>query len=598
MTKRLAILDLGGQYCHMISRRLGDLGIGSDVLAPATPAALLNDYAGIILSGGPNSVYDPDAPAVDRALFALGKPVLGICYGHQLLAQAIGGDVKPGKKEYGPSELHVTDTANPLFVGTPPRQKVWMSHGDSVVSLPKPVEFIAETPRCSSAAFADATRNFYAVQFHPEVAHTEFGTTLLRNFGVGICGADEAVIDDAQIDRLLHEIRTKVGDQSVFFLVSGGVDSMVAFTLCAKALGHDRVLGLYVNTGLMRLGETEELRKNLESLGLADRVKIRDESERFLSALAGEAEPERKRQIIGRLFVKVQEEAMRELGINENEWFLGQGTIYPDTIESGGATGRAAVIKTHHNRCAEIQHLIERGRVVEPLTDFYKDQVRRIGTRLGLSRPLVNRWPFPGPGLAIRALCTTGEHTEHATPLETTVDVSGFDAFEIPLYSVGVQGDFRTYSRIVALHGALDYDRLQEISSGICNGVSRFNRVVVQVGKARGALGDGRIRSVTLTPDRVRLLQEADRIVRSTLERDQLAEEVWQFPVVLIPVSFAGGESIVLRPVNSQDGMTANFARMQPHVIEGLAREILKLDGVDAVFLDVTDKPPATIEWE
>ncbi|HKS06347.1 MAG TPA: glutamine-hydrolyzing GMP synthase [Gemmatimonadaceae bacterium] len=598
MTKRIAILDLGGQYCHMISRRLGDLGIGSDVLAPATPASRLDEYAGIILSGGPKSVYDADAPAVDRKLFSLGKPVLGICYGHQLLAQAIGGEVKPGKKEYGPSELHVTDTANPLFVGTPPRQKVWMSHGDSVVSLPNPVVRIAETPRCEAAAFADVQRRFYAVQFHPEVAHTEFGTTLLRNFGVDICGVAETVIDDAQIERLLGEIRRKVGDQSVFFLVSGGVDSMVAFTLCAKALGEDRVLGLYVNTGLMRLGETEELQKNLQSLGLEARVKIRDESERFLSALANEIEPERKRQIIGRLFVKVQEEAMRELGINENEWFLGQGTIYPDTIESGGATGRAAVIKTHHNRCAEIQHLIERGRVVEPLTDFYKDQVRRIGTKLGLSRPLVNRWPFPGPGLAIRCLCTAGDNAAHAKPLETSVDVSGFTAMEMPLYSVGVQGDFRTYSQIVALKGALDYDRLQQISSGVCNGVSRFNRVVVQVGKARGALADAQIHKTTLTPDRVRLLQEADRIVRSTLERDGLAEEVWQFPVVLIPVSFAGGESIVLRPVNSQDGMTANFARMKPSVIEGLAAQIMELKGIDAVFLDVTDKPPATIEWE
>src|SRR5205814_3851959 len=258
----------------------------------------------------------------------------------------------------------------------------------------------------------------------------------------------------------------KVGENSVFFLLSGGVDSTVAFVLCAKALPRDRILGVHVDTGLMRKGETEEFIANLKDLGLADRVHIRRESSRFLDALRAVTDPEKKRQIIGRLFVEVQADAMREYGIDEQCWLLGQGTIYPDTIESGGASGRAAVIKTHHNRCAEILHLLQNGRVVEPLADFYKDEVRRIGASLGLAAMLTNRWPFPGPGLAIRRLCsTTTIGSEPLDPeLGNLVDEYGYEGILLPIQSVGVQGDARTYRQTVALRGPLDYQALQTLS--------------------------------------------------------------------------------------------------------------------------------------
>ena len=439
------------------------------------------------------------------------------------------------------------------------------------------------------------------------------------------------------IDSIVRDIRTKVGENSVFFLLSGGVDSTVAFVLCAKALPRDRILGVHVDTGLMRKGETEEFIANLKDLGLADRVHIRRESSRFLDALRAVTDPEKKRQIIGRLFVEVQADAMREYGIDDHgmgpdsspnlrhgHWLLGQGTIYPDTIESGGASGRAAVIKTHHNRCAEIVQLLQNGRVVEPLADFYKDEVRRIGASLGLASKLTNRWPFPGPGLAIRCLCSTAKiGSEPLDPeLANLVDEYGYDGILLPIQSVGVQGDARTYRQTVALRGALDYQALQTLSTKLCNVHTATNRVIVLVsGRASGVPGPGSrvlgrvtrdsglgtrtplrdalVKEANITARRLATLQEADFIARSIMEEYGQIDSVWQFPVVLVPVSFGKGETIVLRPVNSEDGMTANFARLPIEVLQHIADEITaRLSDVDAVFLDVTNKPPATIEWE
>lgn len=597
-SQRLAVLDLGGQYCHLISRTLGDLGIGADVLTPNTSTARLRKYAGVILSGGPNSVYDGNAPRVRADLLKLGKPMLGICYGHQLLAQTLGGTVEPGHKEYGPSRLRVA-APNGLFAGMPEEQTVWMSHSDSVSRLPAGVRTLAATERCEAAAFAAVDKRIYAVQFHPEVRHTRFGGKLLENFGVDICGIEPKPIDATSVENVLAAIREQVGDGSVFFLVSGGVDSMVAFALCAKALGKERVRGIHVDTGLMPLGESEELLHNLEHLGLSEAVLIRRESNRFFHALKDTIDPEEKRRIIGRLFVEIQDEATREFHVDDRNWFLGQGTIYPDTIESGGAGGRAAVIKTHHNRCAEIQHLIDRGRVVEPLSEFYKDQVRQIGARLGLRSDLLGRWPFPGPGLAIRVLCSEADSL-NASAYQGEIALGDYAAHEIPLRTVGVQGDSRTYRRIVAIEGALDYEALQAISSAFCNLSTRFNRAIALIGSRGHSLSLASIKpNQRITKSRVALLQEADLITRRVLASEGLTDSVWQFPVVLVPISGANGESVVLRPVDSTDGMTASFARLEPRVIQAVSDAILTaLPAIDYVFLDVTNKPPATIEWE
>jgi GMP synthase (glutamine-hydrolysing) len=590
----IAVINLGGQYCHMIGRRLRDIGVRADIFQNDTSAKALESYAGIILSGGPQSVYTTHAPTVTSDILHLDKPILGICYGHQLLAKMLHCDVAAGNAEYGKATLHLNNSAS-LFDGTPPTQSVWMSHGDSIRSLASGLESLARTDSCEIAAFGDRKRRFFGLQFHPEVAHTRYGKELLENFSRGICKVRQNEQLEDRVARLLTEIRERVGSRSVFFFVSGGVDSTVAFSLCARALPRDKVLGVYVDTGLMRKNETKELKSLLETANLSDRLEIRDESERFLNALEGEADPERKRKIIGRTFVEVQTLAMHEYGIDGGEWLLGQGTIYPDTIESGGTDVSTALIKTHHNRCDEIQALIANGRVIEPLAEFYKDEVRQIGKELGIDKRLTSRWPFPGPGLAIRCLCA--DKTDAVKSEELPIQYSDYQAVHFPIRSVGVQGDGRTYREVIALQGAINYDRLAELSTFLCNTSRRFNRAIIQIaGPER--LDGGLVKAETLVERRINLLRDADFIVREVMEQSGLTDTVWQFPTVMIPVSFSGGETIILRPINSEDGMTASFGRLPVDVLRRIAGTIMGLPGVDAVFLDITDKPPATIEWE
>jgi GMP synthase (glutamine-hydrolysing) len=592
----IAIVDLGGQYCHLISRRLRDLGVWSDILPPTVDAEALSEYAGVILSGGPRSVYEDDSFEL-RGLLDIGSPILGICYGHQLLARELGATVAPGSEEYGISTLSVK-VADTLFIDTAQLQTVWMSHSDTVIDLPPNLTTIASTDRCRVAAFADCERKLFGVQFHPEVTHTQHGRKILENFVFGVCGLAATEAAEDQVRRLVEEIRTRVGQKSVFFLVSGGVDSTVAFALCARALRPEQLVGVYIDTGFMRQGESDELRSNLGVFGLAERLKVKDESARFFRALEGIIDPEKKRQIIGRLFIDVQSEAIREYGVDGRHWLLGQGTIYPDTIESGGSTGSAALIKTHHNRCEEVRELLAAGKVIEPLDKFYKDEVRQTGAALGLDTSLTKRWPFPGPGLAIRCLCTNPADSPAGRSLQLSAGHGEFRAVSLPLRSVGVQGDGRTYREVVALRGPLDYDRLQGLASELCNIGKAHNRVIFHLtgdcDLAAARVSPGRY----LTRQRVELLRRADWIARKGMEHAGSVDAVWQFPVVLIPLSLRGGESVVLRPVNSVDGMTANFARLDPATLHSIAREISRLPGIDAVFLDVSDKPPATIEWE
>jgi GMP synthase (glutamine-hydrolysing) len=598
---RIAIIDLGGQYCHLIARRLRDLAVDSEIFSPLVTEETLSCFAGIILSGGPQSVYDPDAVTIDPGIMGLGVPVLGICYGHQLLAKLLGGEVTRHDGEYGFAQLTI-NTGDTLFNGTPLRQQVWMSHSDAVRKLPRELVTLAATERCVCAAFAHSSKALFGLQFHPEVVHSEYGAKILENFVRSVCRVDQRNAAMSRVPALCMKIQRAAADKSVFFLVSGGVDSTVAFVLCGIALPKERVLGLYVDTGLMRQGETDELRVNLAKLGLADRIRIWDASAAFLKALQDKIDPEEKRQIIGRLFVEIQAHAMQQLGIDPDNWLLGQGTIYPDTIESGGDAGRAAVIKTHHNRCEEIRELIRQGKVIEPLAEFYKDEVRALGRELGLSSHLTNRWPFPGPGLAIRCICTETARAAAQVSDEIAADLArdGFEGVLLPLRTVGVQGDARTYRMVAALRNKrcdVDYDVLRRLSSSLCNQDTAANRVILQVNGDQ-PLTDARIVPAIITGERLELLRRADFIARSAMESANLADTVWQFPVVLAPIAFRNGESIILRPVNSVDGMTASFASLPVELLRIIAREIMQLPGVDSVFLDVTNKPPATIEWE
>lgn len=557
--------------------------IYAEVKASETPASELAGVRGIIISGGPASVYEAGSPTVDPAIFKLGAPTLGICYGQQLMAHLLGGAVERGVKgEYGLAFLEV-DQPGVLLEGVSGKQQVWMSHRDTVRAVPPGFDVLGRTPTCSIAAVADAARRLYGVQFHPEVVHTHPGKQILSNFLFQICKCEADWDPSQRIPIVEEQIRQASAGRKVFFFVSGGVDSTVAYTLCLRALGAERVHGAYVDTGLMREGETEFVRENFAKLG-ATHFTVVDAHDEFLTPLANAVEPERKRKIIGEQFVAVQERILQSGHYTDQDWVLGQGTIYPDTIESGGTT-KADKIKTHHNRVEGIQKLIDAGRIVEPLSSFYKDEVREIGRELGISQELLERHPFPGPALAIRCLCS--DESGAAQKIE--------QGWLLPVRSVGVQGDSRTYRPALALESLPEDEHLP---GELINLIAGINRVVALV-RSRVHMTEMIGHPAALTGTRLDRLRHADAVVRRHSHESGFDRTIWQFPVVLLPLGSAEyPDSVVLRPIDSVDGMTAQAVRMPADLLERMTAEVLTIPGVAAVFYDLTHKPPATIEWE
>lgn len=579
------MLDAGGQYCHLIARRVREMGVYAEVRPSETPATELENRRGIIISGGPASVYEPGSPTVDPELFQLGVPVLGICYGMQIMAHLIeGGKVIRGDRgEYGMAALQVT-TADRLFEGFQAVSEVWMSHRDRVGEAPEDFLVTATTQTCPIAAMANDWRKLYGIQFHPEVVHTQGGKIVLGNFLFSIAGCEQDWDPTRQIEEIEDEIRRIARGRNVFFFASGGVDSTVAFTLCLRALGKERVHAAYVDTGLMREGETAFVRDVFTKLA-GDSFEVVDARAEFLAHLKDVVEPEAKRKLIGEEFVAVQQRVLESGQFLNGNWILGQGTIYPDTIESGG-TAKAEVIKTHHNRVAGIQRLIDEGRLVEPLSQLYKDEVRNVGRAIGLPDALLDRHPFPGPGLAIR--CLGAARAEAARPIEA--------GWILPVLSVGVQGDSRTYRLTLALNQYRE-DAFATATE-LINHLSDVNRVVAFVA---GEADLSRYASTPCAIDAVRLerLRRADAIVRRLSEESGFEERIWQFPIVLLPCGVEEKpDSIVLRPIDSVDGMTARAVPMPENLLAEMSRQILAIDGIAGVFYDLTNKPPATIEWE
>ncbi len=508
------VVDFGTQYCQLIARRIREMGVYSRITVPERTGMMMAAMqpTAVILSGGPRSVYDADAPKLDPQVLAAGVPVLGICYGMQLISDQLGGKVEPSSegREYGRTNMNLV-AESPLLKGVSAESVVWMSHGDKITALPEGFEILARSEPCPAAAAENRERGIYALQFHPEVSHSEFGAEILRNFVLDIAGCSADWEPGCIAERKVAEIQKLVGESGEVVLgLSGGVDSSVAAVLVHRAIGK-RLHCVFVDNGLLRKGE----REGVESLFCDDYhmdVRVVDARERFLSELAGVTDPEKKRKIIGRVFVEVFKEEAATL---DNAHFLGQGTLYPDVIESVAAHGGAtATIKSHHNVGGLPKDL--NMQLVEPLRDLFKDEVRALGRELGLPPSLVDRQPFPGPGLAVRCL--------------------------------------------------------------------------------------GEVSEERLTP-----LREADAIMREEIEAKSLHSNLWQYFAVLLPVQSVGvmgdkrtyEEACVLRVVSSQDAMTADWELLPVDVLQRISNRIInQVSGINRVCLDISSKPPATIEWE
>jgi GMP synthase (glutamine-hydrolysing) len=595
----IAVLDFGGQYAHLISNRVRRLNVYSEIFAPDVALSEIEGACGVIFSGGPSSVYDPDQPAFNPALIESGLPTLGLCYGHQLICRHLGGEVVAGNvREYGNAKLKIVPETE-LFAGLGTEEEVWMSHGDVVARLPDGFRSLGETTDCPTAAVGDESRGIYGLQFHPEVAHTPNGMGILDNF-LKICQAPRTWTMANYAEVAMEAIRQQVGQRNLFLLVSGGVDSSVAFVLFNQALGADRVLGLHIDNGFMRKAETATVEAFLNKEGFHN-LKVEDASEDFLLSVEGMVEPEMKREAIGKTFLVVKDKVLARLNLDPDQWLLGQGTLYPDTIESGG-TEHAALIKTHHNRIDLIEELIAQGKVIEPLAQLYKDEVRDLGTELGLPDHLVWRHPFPGPGLAVRCLCSYGESAaEDLAEIEAKAaqiaSESGLQLGILPVKSVGVQGDFRTYAHPVVVWGEADWDLLGHVSTRITNSIREINRVLYLIGP--DVLPSLRLKRAFSTRSRLDLLREADDIAMRALWEAQLMGDVSQMPTVLLPLTTDGrDESVVLRPITTPDFMTARFSELPLELVTQMGSDILALEGINAVFYDVTHKPPGTVEWE
>ncbi len=595
----IVVLDFGGQYAHLIANRIRRLHVYAEIRSPEVAVSDLEDADGLILSGGPSSVYDPEAPKYNSDILQIDKPILGLCYGHQLLCHCLGGRVERGEThEFGAAYLEVK-RARGVLAGLDERELVWMSHRDAVKALPPGFEVLGATDDCPVAAMGDEARRIYGLQFHPEVTHTARGMEILDNF-VALCGADRTWTMEQYIEWTMERVQQQTVGRKVFLLVSGGVDSSVAFLLLNRALGEDRVLGLHIDNGFMRSGETALVERLMKESGFRN-LKVVDASEDFLSVTEGIADPEEKRLQIGEEFVRVRDRALVELELDPEEWLLGQGTLYTDTIESGGSEN-AALIKTHHNRVGVIEALLAEGKVVEPLDQLYKDEARELGGKLGLPHHLIWRHPFPGPGLAVRALCSEGQAEmegmdQLGAEAQKIAANFGLELEILPLRSVGVQGDSRTYAHPALVAGQSDWQTLEALSTELTNSFPSINRVVYLLGP--DSRPRQRLKAGYLTRDRLDLLRQADAIAMEGLERYGLMQEVTQMPTVLLPLSSDGvQESVVLRPISTDDFMTARFSQLSEQVLDDLCQRLLAVEGIEAVFYDITHKPPGTVEWE
>ncbi|MDO8429050.1 MAG: glutamine-hydrolyzing GMP synthase [Candidatus Daviesbacteria bacterium] len=617
MLEKLGILDAGAQYGKVIDRRVRELGVESEIIPLDCPDVVLNQFRAFIISGGGESVYSSSAPSYNPNIFRLGKPVLGICYGMQLMNFCLGGEVeKTARREDGLCDIWVNGRSD-LFDGLERTQQVLMSHGDSVTK-PAYGFMLNSLSEGLIAGIEEPDARLYGVQFHPEVDLTTNGRKILENFLFRIARFSGTFTIENRARKAIAEIQSRVGDKDVLALASGGVDSTVLVALLGQALAPEQIHAIYINNGFMRLGESQEVEVALRALGV--NLRMVDASESFyqgrtthlgreIGPLNRVTNPEDKRRIIGDTFMRVAASEIQSLGLDPQRTFLAQGTLRPDLIESASAlaSGNASTIKTHHNDTALVRELRAQGRVVEPLSEYHKDEVRKLGLDLGLPEQVVWRQPFPGPGLAIRVICAenpymTDDFSEINDQLEE-YSSSEVSATLIPIQTVGVQGDGRSYSYLAALSGRADWDDLIKRAREIPKAVHSVNRVAyIFGGKIKGPIRE--ITPTRLTPDVIYQLQLADDVVNEVLREFNLLKKLSQVPVVSFPINFgrSGDRSIAIRTFITNDFMTGVPAipgiDIPEEAVEEMVKGVLSVPGISKVAYDLTSKPPGTTEWE
>lgn len=616
--EKLAILDCGGQYTKVIDRRIRELGVKSDILSIKVKAKELQEYQAIILSGGPNNISDKQRLEFDEKIFELGKPILGICYGMQLMSDHFGGIIDSNiVKEYGQNEIFIDNTV-PIFEEMAETQKVLMSHGDTVKNVPKGFKIIGKSGN-AIAAIGNKEKNMYGLQFHPEVDLTEEGMKILENFIRKVAKYKDFYALEDRIETSIKMIKDKVGDNKVVVLVSGGVDSAVTAALLIKALKPDNVYAIHIDSGFMRKNESDIICKNLEKLGLKNLIRenakeiffntVVEVEGKKLGPLVNTIDPEEKRQIIGEIFIKIANNVIQRLGLDPEHTFIAQGTLRPDLIESGNPeiSGFAHKIKTHHNDVAIVREARKKGLIVETNSDWHKDEVRKVARMLGLEESIASRQPFPGPGLAIRLLCHDKNDEikiskDEIDKINEIVNIKGEKAQIIPIKSVGVQGDARSYRNLGLLYGNglnFDWNNATIVAKQITDSINTINRIgyILNVENIEQKI---ECFNMKINDECVELLRELDKIVTSNLEKSKVNQTF----AVLLPIGIDKKYSVAIRTFVTNDFMTGKPGKIGTEVDKKMLENVVKeiedkfSDKIEFIIYDITSKPPATCEWQ
>ncbi len=616
--EKLAILDCGGQYTKVIDRRVRELGVKSDIFPINVKSEDLEGYQSVILSGGPNNIGEAQRLNFDNKIFELGIPVLGICYGMQLMSDHFGGIVASDvKKEYGQCEVKI-NTNVPIFEGLNETQQVLMSHGDTVKVAPQGFEIIAKSGE-AIAGIGDVQRKMYGFQFHPEVDLTEEGMKMLENFIRKVANYKEVYALEDRIESSIKMIKEKVGNNKIIVLVSGGVDSAVTAALLVKALPAENIYAIHIDSGFMRKNESDRVCENLKELGMKNLIRenakdyfmntIVETEEGPIGPLSQTVDPEKKRRIVGEVFIQIANRVIERLGLDKENTFIAQGTLRPDLIESGNPdiSGFAHKIKTHHNDVEIVRQARKKGLIVETNADWHKDEVRRVARKLGLEEAIASRQPFPGPGLVIRLICHDKSEEVEITAnevekLNNILSNTSEKGFILPIKSVGVQGDARSYRNLCLLGGnGIDFDWKQVTGKAkeITDSINTINRVGYILNKTelpeKINCFDMRIED-----ENVDLLRELDYIVTSNLENAKVSQTF----AVLIPIGITKKYSVAIRTFVTNDFMTGRPGEIGKEVskekVENIVKEIENNfgDKIEFVIYDVTSKPPATTEWQ